>query len=213
MRRTERLFALAEYLRGRRTGVTAGELAERFEVTLRTIYRDLDSLRAASLPLHADRGRGGGFALDRAYSLPPVNFTAREAALLLVAGHWLTRLRLVPFDDTLMRALEKVRAALPATTQRELHSLSERLQFVGVPAHTAPTEVRRVLEQAWIERRPVQIQYDGAQGKTERTVRIETVVMERTETLLNTIDLEKNESRQFKLHRVLRARFTASPTQ
>ena len=84
MRRTERLFALAEYLRGRRTGVTAGQLAERFDVTLRTIYRDLDSLRAADMPLHADRGRGGGFALDRAYSLPPVNFTAREAALLLV---------------------------------------------------------------------------------------------------------------------------------
>ena len=46
MRRRERLFALTEYLRGRRTGVTAQELAERFSVTIRTIYRDLDSLRS-----------------------------------------------------------------------------------------------------------------------------------------------------------------------
>src|SRR4051794_36542793 len=86
MRRTERLFALAEYLRGRRTGVTAEALAERFGVTVRTIYRNLDGLRAASMPLAAERGRGGGYALDRTYSLPPVNFTAREAALLVAVG-------------------------------------------------------------------------------------------------------------------------------
>src|SRR6478735_3559063 len=65
MQRTERLFALAEYLRGRRTGVTAEALAERFGVTVRTIYRDLDALREAALPLSAERGRGGGYALDR----------------------------------------------------------------------------------------------------------------------------------------------------
>ena len=53
MQRTERLFALAEYLRGRRTGVTAEALAERFGVTVRTIYRDLDTLRAAALPVSA----------------------------------------------------------------------------------------------------------------------------------------------------------------
>src|SRR5881394_3768291 len=86
MQRTERLFALAEYLRGRRTGVTAEALAERFGVTVRTIYRDLDALRAAALPLAAERGRGGGYALDRSYSLPPVNFTARQAALLVALG-------------------------------------------------------------------------------------------------------------------------------
>src|SRR6187402_3103459 len=86
MQRTERLFALAEYLRGRRTGVTAEALADRFGVTVRTIYRDLDALRAAALPVSAESGPGGGFALDRSYSLPPVNFTAREAALILALG-------------------------------------------------------------------------------------------------------------------------------
>ena len=65
MRRTARLFALSEALRARRTGITAEALAERFHVSLRTMYRDLESLRAASLPVHAERGRGGGYALAR----------------------------------------------------------------------------------------------------------------------------------------------------
>src|SRR3954447_13186246 len=120
MRRTERPFALAEYLRGRRTGATAGALAERFEVTVRTIYRDLDALRAASLPVGAERGPGGGYALDRSYTLPPVNFTAREAAVLVAVGHHAVESRLVPFARTLSSALDKVRAALSASAQREL---------------------------------------------------------------------------------------------
>ena len=83
MRKKSRLFALAEVLRGRRTGITAAELADRFGVTLRTIYRDIEALQDAGMPIRADRGRGGGYALDKNYQLPPVNFTAREAALLI----------------------------------------------------------------------------------------------------------------------------------
>src|SRR4051794_38272397 len=108
MNRQSRLFALAEYLRARRTGVTAEELAVRFRVTVRTIYRDLDSLREANLPLAAERGRGGGYALDKAYSLPPVNFTPREAALLWTLGRFAREMRLLPFSETLQLGLDKV---------------------------------------------------------------------------------------------------------
>src|SRR5436853_4240005 len=133
----ERLFAISEHLLGRRLGVTAEALAERFGVTVRTIYRDLDSLRDAELPVRADRGRGGGYALDRAYTLPPVNFTPREAALLVTLGNWAASSRLLPFVDTLSGALDKVRGALSASAQRELLALMEGISFAGVPAHGA----------------------------------------------------------------------------
>ncbi|MEZ4463662.1 MAG: HTH domain-containing protein [bacterium] len=113
MRRTERLFALAEALRAHRGGITVAALAQRFGVTERTIHRDLVSLRAADLPVRGEPGRGGGLALDRTYTLPPVNFTAREAALLVAAGEWLAASRILPFTETLRGALDKVRAALP----------------------------------------------------------------------------------------------------
>jgi predicted DNA-binding transcriptional regulator YafY len=206
VRKTARLFAIAEHLRGRRSGITAEQLAERFGVTVRTIYRDLDALRDAELPLHAERGRGGGYALDRAYTLPPVNFNAREAAVLLAVGRYMSEMRLLPFTDTLDAALDKVRAALGGSAQRELAQRLSTLKFLGVPARASKPEVRRALEQAWFENRPLKIWYlDGSFVQTERTVKVRSVIMERSETLLNCDDLEKNAERQFKLDRIQRA--------
>ena len=202
MKRTHRLFALAEHLRGRRTGITAEELSERFGVSVRTMFRDLDALRDASFPVHGERGRGGGLVLDRSYTLPPVNFTAREAALLVAAGRWLAEMRILPFTATLESALDKVRAALSASAQRQLLEHLGTLQFVGVPARTAAPGVRQTLERAWFEGVPIAIRYAGANGVTSRRVRIRSVVMERTETLVNALDLDKNEDRQFKLDRI-----------
>jgi predicted DNA-binding transcriptional regulator YafY len=205
MQRSQRLFAIAEYLRGRRTGVTAAELAERFQVTIRTVFRDLDALREASLPLNAERGRGGGIVLDRSYSLPPVNFTPREGALLITACSWLANMRVIPFTEALDSALDKVRSALSTSSQRQLLEHMKTLKFIGVPAHTASPQVRRALEQAWFENAALQIRYVGSRETTTRRVRLQSVVMERSETLLNCLDLDKNEPRQFRLERIERA--------
>jgi len=206
VRRQARLFAITEYLRGRRSGVTAQALADRFEVTLRTIYRDLDALREASLPVRADRGRGGGYALEKHYTLPPVNLTAREAALLLSVGGWAIQMRLVPFAETLAGALDKVRGALSGSAQRELADVARQLHFVGVPALPSPPAIRAPIEEAWFERQPVFIRYRSASGEvTDRQVRIVSVLMERTVTVLECDDLTRGERRRFRLDRIERA--------
>ncbi len=206
MRRTERLFALAEYLRGRRTGVTAEMLAERFEVTVRTIYRDLDALRDASLPLAAERGRGGGYALEKSYSLPPVNFPAREAALLVALGRHAIATRLIPFTDTLESGLDKIRAALSTSAQRELLARLKELHVLGVPSLPSKKPVRAALERAWFEQQPIRITYvDGNFVQTTREVRIESVVMDRHETRVSAIDVETSERRHFRLDRIEKA--------
>ncbi|MET0341907.1 MAG: HTH domain-containing protein [Polyangiales bacterium] len=211
MQRSRRLFALAEYLRGRRTGVTAETLAERFEVTVRTIYRDLDALRAASMPISAERGRGGGFALDRSYSLPPVNFTAREAALLVALGRFASNTRLMPFTETLASALDKVRAALSTSAQRELLARLDELSFQGVPALPVRKGVRAALERAWFEHQPLRITYvDGSFIEYTRTVRVAGVIMDRHETRLDALDLTTGERRHYRLDRVTRAEVVAA---
>lgn len=206
MRRTQRLFAITEYLRGRRTGVTAEALAERFGVTVRTIYRDLDALRDADLPLGAERGRGGGYALDRNYTLPPVNFTAREAALLIAIGQHAIDLRLLPFEGTLRGGLEKVRAALSTSAQRELLQRLRELAFLGVPALPSAPQVRAVVERAWFEERALRLSYvDGSLVESTREVRLRQVIMHRHETRLDVEDLVSGERRQLRLDRITRA--------
>jgi predicted DNA-binding transcriptional regulator YafY len=203
VKRQARLFAITEYLRARRTGVTAQTIAERFGVTVRTVYRDLDALRAAELPLHAEQGRGGGYALDRHYALPPINLSAREAAVLVALGAYARRMRLLPFGETLESALDKVRGALSASAQRELLSLVQELQFVGVPALPAPEAVRKEVEEAWFTARPLSVRYrrsDGSAGA--RVVRVIGVIMERHTTLLHCTDVRSGETRHLRLDRI-----------
>lgn len=211
MQRTERLFALAEYLRGRRTGVTAEALAERFGVTVRTMYRDLDSLRGAEFPLGAERGRGGGYALDRSYSLPPVNFTARQAALLVALGRFAIDMRLMPFTETLEAALDKVRAALSASAQRELLARLDELSFLGVPGLPSNKGVRSALERAWFEHQPLRITYvDRNFLESVREIRIEKILMDRHETRIDAVELGSGERRHYRLDRITRASVIAS---
>jgi len=206
MRRQARLFAIAEHLRGRRTGVTAEELAARFEVSPRTVFRDLLALRDAALPIVADRGRGGGVALDRGYALPPVNFNAREAAVLVALGAFAAGMRLLPFVDTLNAGLDKVRGALDASAQRELIAHLRTLRFVGIPARPVRASVRRAIEEAWFEQQPIRLRYarsDGSSG--ERTVRVRGLLMERGATLVECEDAESGERRSLRLDRIAQA--------
>jgi predicted DNA-binding transcriptional regulator YafY len=206
MRKKSRLFAVAELLRARRTGITAAEVAQRFGVTLRTAYRDLEALQDAGMPIRADRGRGGGYALDTHYQLPPVNFTAREAALLVVLARMASEQRLMPFPSTIERAADKVRAALTTSAQRELLGLVRQLQIVGVPALPIPASIRDAIETAWFESRPLRIVYEKKAWEHQaRTVQIRNLVFDRSVTLLNCIDLDKQEDRQFRLDRIRQA--------
>jgi predicted DNA-binding transcriptional regulator YafY len=206
MRKKSRMFAIAEALRARRTGVTAAQLAERFGVTLRTIYRDLEALQDAGMPIRADRGRGGGYALDKNYQLPPVNFTAREAALLIALARLAVEQRLMPFPNMIEKAADKVRAALTTSAQRELLGLVGELQMVGVPSLPIPAAVRDAIETAWFESRALRIVYaKSAWQMSPRLVRIRNLVFDRSVTLLNCVDLETGNDRQFRLDRIKQA--------
>ena len=80
MNRTDRLYALVEDLRARAPRpMRAAELAARFEVSTRTIERDLLALQEAGVPIWAQPGTGGGYSLNPATTLPPLNLTPEEA--------------------------------------------------------------------------------------------------------------------------------------
>lgn len=81
---SNRLFSLL-YLLLNRGRMTAGELARELEVSVRTIYRDIDALSASGVPIYATQGKGGGVALMEHYTLDRAAFTESEQAQLLTA--------------------------------------------------------------------------------------------------------------------------------
>jgi predicted DNA-binding transcriptional regulator YafY len=88
------------------------------------------------------------------------------------------------------------------------------LQFVGVPALPVPDRVRQAIERAWFEQAPLRLRYRGSNGVvTSRTFRIQGVVFERSITMINGIDLDKNEPRQLRLDRIESALVVLDPVQ
>jgi predicted DNA-binding transcriptional regulator YafY len=112
MNRFDRALAILLLLRGGKTS-SATELAARFEVSVRTIYRDIETLSAVGLPVFAEMGRAGGFRLLAGYFLPPVMLTTGEAVSLLLGMTLLRSLRAAPFTAELESAEHKLLAAVP----------------------------------------------------------------------------------------------------
>ncbi|MER6593639.1 HTH domain-containing protein, partial [Micromonospora purpureochromogenes] len=108
MNRTGRLYALVEELRAVSPRPRSARwLAGRFEVSTRTIERDIAALQGSGVPIWAEPGRTGGYVVDRAHTLPPVNLTAAEAVAMAVALH---RLGGTPFAGAGATALRKLLA-------------------------------------------------------------------------------------------------------
>jgi predicted DNA-binding transcriptional regulator YafY len=129
MNRTDRLYALVEELRAVAPRPRSAHwLARRFEVSVRTIERDLDALRESGVPLYAKAGRSGGYAIDRSRTLPPLALTAPEALAISVA---LRQSAGSPFAAAAASAALKVLATLPADVRAREQALASSLYEAG----------------------------------------------------------------------------------
>jgi predicted DNA-binding transcriptional regulator YafY len=127
--RTDRLYALVEELRAVAPRPRSARwLAERFEVSPRTVERDISALQQASVPIYAEPGRAGGYVLDRSFTLPPVNVTPAEAVALAVSLH---RLAGTPFEESARSALHKIVAVMAERDAIAARGLAARVHFIG----------------------------------------------------------------------------------
>ena len=108
--------------------ISAGELAAHFEVSVRTIHRDIDQLSAAGIPVYAERGRGGGFALLDGYRTKLTGLTRPEAETLFLAGLPGPAMQL-GLAENLAAAQLKLMAALPAHIQPEADRIAQRFHL------------------------------------------------------------------------------------
>lgn len=167
MNRTDRLYAIVEELRAVAPRPrSASWLADRFEVSRRTIERDIGALQQTGVPVWAEPGRTGGYCLDRARTLPPVNFSPAEAVSVAVA---LGGLAGTPFAPAGSTALRKILAAMRDDDATAAHDLAARVHLLGAPPQVPP--VPAVLTDAISARRVLRLRYtDRAGTATTRDV-------------------------------------------
>jgi predicted DNA-binding transcriptional regulator YafY len=151
--------------------LTAAELAERLEVSVRTVYRDLDALSSAGIPVYAERGPGGGCRLVDGYRTTLTGLTVHEADALFLAG-LPGPARDLGLGSVLAAAQLKVLAALPERL-RATATLARQRFHLDVPAwfREAPErgELEAVASAVWSDRR-IEIAYRRRDEKLVRRV-------------------------------------------
>jgi predicted DNA-binding transcriptional regulator YafY len=170
MRRAERLYALVDLLRGSRRPLSAARLSEEFEVSKRTIERDIQSLQLAGVPIYADHGASGGYSILREHSLPPLNLTVPES-LAVLAG--LGLLETSPYGAPARRARAKV---LAISREDQLAPIDEALESMFVIDSQSPSEAAiSLIPEAIAARRVVRLDYASEGGETHTTRDVEAM--------------------------------------
>ena len=167
MNRTDRLYAIAEELRrsGDR-GRTSTSLAEQFEVSTRTIKRDVTALQQSGLPIWGEGRPGGGYRMRQSQStLAPIGFTVGEAVAIAAALETTIDL---PFAPDGQAALSKLLWAMNADERRQVDDVFSRVWVTGSRQRSSGA---RVLDEAVRLRRVVTMTYvDGDGTETRRSV-------------------------------------------
>lgn len=117
MRRADRLFQIVQYLRNRRL-TTAKWLAEKLEVSERTIYRDIQDLMLSGVPIEGEAGVG--YMLRQGFDIPPLMFTRDELEALVIGARLLKTWAGSKLSRSVEFALDKIEAVLPDNLKKEL---------------------------------------------------------------------------------------------
>ena len=158
VKRSDRLLAIVLELQGRDV-VLAESLADIFEVTLRTIYRDMQALVEAGVPIVSAPGQG--YWLMEGYFLPPLSFSTDEATLLLLGSEVMAQ----SFDDEYKKvaqsAAKKIDAVLDDRLRNEVNYLKENIRFFTIDSRLAAEQFAKLqlIRSSVMDRYSVSFQY------------------------------------------------------
>jgi predicted DNA-binding transcriptional regulator YafY len=174
MNRTDRLVAMVMHLQGRRL-VRAAELARRYEVSVRTVYRDIAALGEAGVPIAGEPGVG--YSLVPGYHLPPVMLTADEAAALFVGAEMVKQFTDASLTEAMNTAVDKLRAVLPRDRQEHVERLARQTVIVGRPGHAAANPAAHpwllAVQRGVAQRRVLRLDYRAGAGGNQTVREVE----------------------------------------
>ena len=162
MNRIDRLLALLFYLQRRRRA-TCPEIAQAFNLSLRTVYRDMAALQEIGVPLAAQAGEG--YTLLESFHLPPVMLREQEAMALILGAKMLQASGNMPQEAG--SALDKVAAALPSALRKDAERKAEIIQFImPVGRFKLDDPLLDQIQRAIQEKRVLRLRYFSYQEQT-----------------------------------------------
>ncbi|KLN61713.1 hypothetical protein WH96_05185 [Kiloniella spongiae] len=165
--RASRLLSIL--MRLQKGQVTAEELSKDLEVSVRTIYRDMDHLSFAGVPVYADRGRAGGFQLLDGWQMPVTGLTTIEAEALLLSG-MPDQVRQLGLQSAMLSGQEKILDTLSAPQKDFIGKISGCVHVDPVSWFGAeePAEDLRELADAVWNQRKISCVYESWRGEVQR---------------------------------------------
>ena len=182
--------------------VSAQELAEMFEVSQRTIYRDIESINMAGIPVRAVPGVGGGIEILPSYKIDKNVFSSDDLSTLLMG---LSSLSGMIRSDELANAMAKVKSFIPSEKANEIELKASQILIDMEPWYGGGnvTPYLEIIKKAMQENCIVSFSYfDGQSNKTERTAEPYRLVLKGTSWYFYGFCLVRNDWRMFKLSRM-----------
>jgi predicted DNA-binding transcriptional regulator YafY len=183
---------------------TGAELADRLEVSPRTIRNDIDRLRALGYPVHATRGAIGGYRLEAGATLPPLLLEDDEAVAVAIGLRTATGGAVEGIEETSLRALAKLEQVLPPRLRSRVNTLQTYTQHV--PGRRGPTVdpvVLTDLAAACRDHRSLRFDYADRRGEaTQRRVEPHRVVNWGQRWYLVSWDVDRQDWRTFRVDRI-----------
>ncbi len=207
MRRADRLIKIVHFLRHRHRAVTAQRIGEEFEISTRTVYRDLQDLMDSGVPVSGEAGVG--YVIDKKYYLPPIAFDADELEAIGLGMNMVRQWTDDQFAAKANSAMEKIYAVLPVDLKRDL----EQITTYAMPGEPElPWEVSfSAVRECIREKRKMCIDYrDGKKQQTTRIVRPLALMFFSPVWVVAGWCEKRNDFRHFRLDRIVNLHHCAS---
>ncbi len=203
LKKLNRIVAILTHLQSART-VTAQELADRFDVSLRTIYRDIRTLEESGVPVFGEAGQG--YSIMDGYRLPPVMFTQEEAGSFITAEKLMQHLTDETLGKNYENAMYKIKSVMRATDKDRLEALENSITVRPRPQmfNTAVPNALEVVLESIADKKQVLLRYKTQfKEPSERKIEPIGVFHESGFWYFTGYCTLRNDYRQFRLDRIL----------
>jgi predicted DNA-binding transcriptional regulator YafY len=156
----ERLMNLVLLIKNN-PGIHVKKIAESFNISERTAYRDFITLSLAGFPVYSATGKGGGYFIDKDYFLPPLRFTCEEAASLLIAAKIFQSQKGFPYQQDIQLALAKIEGILEIKNKEYMQKIDKKISvYLGkLKDYQQYNTIFQEINKSILEKRQIKINY------------------------------------------------------